>query len=114
MTRVTPARSPGVDAQEPPATPPDPSAPQHCTIDRFEGASAVLETAQWGRLTVPRQWLPQSAKEGDVLQVSQQKSGLKSQFSVEIDIHETARRRAQAEQLQTELAQNDPGGDIDL
>lgn len=38
------------------------------TIDRFEGSEwAVLEDERAHTLTVPRQWLPSSAREGDVL-----------------------------------------------
>jgi hypothetical protein len=39
----------------------------HYTIDRFEGAWAVLENDQAQTFNVPRAWLPTDAREGDVL-----------------------------------------------
>lgn len=42
----------------------------HYTIDRFEGEWVVLEDASGHTFSVPREWLPADAREGDVLNAS--------------------------------------------
>jgi hypothetical protein len=44
----------------------------HYTIDRFEGAWAVLENEQAQTFQVPRAWLPADAREGDVLAATEE------------------------------------------
>ncbi len=76
------------------------------TIDRFEGRDkelAVLVDEDGQTQTVPRSKLPQTAKAGDVLTES-----------LEIDSEATQRLREETRQLQEELKQTDPGGDIKI
>lgn len=73
------------------------------TIDRFEGALAVLLSDDEQTLILPRTGLPPEAREGDVLNVTFQ-----------VDGEATAALRARARSLQEELKARDPGGDIAL
>ena len=50
------------------------------TIDRFEGDYAIVELEDMTMIDMPRQLMPKSAKEGDIL-------------SIEIDANETKARK---------------------
>jgi len=85
------------------------------TIDRFEGDDwAVLEDDGARTLTVPRPWLPVAAREGDVLNVSEESPEPTVQ-SVQFELDPQARdeRRADAARKRDELPRG-PKGDISL
>ena len=65
------------------------------SIDRFEGAFAVVEDDQRKTRQIERTLLPPEAKEGDVLKMSDGR--------YEIDREETERRRKVAIRLQDSL-----------
>lgn len=61
-------------------------------LDRFEGSFAVIELSDGSTFNLPRELLPSSAKEGDVLRIN-----------VEVDETATAARRKRIESLAEEL-----------
>ena len=80
--------------------------PVQLSVDRFEGegdAVAVLATKAGATVDVPRAWLPEGTKAGDVLTLS-----------LERDDAATARLAADTKKIQDELKATDPGGDIKL
>ena len=81
-------------------------------IDRLEeGVWAVLEAEGSTRsVTVPRAWLPASAKEGDVIQVEQPADGT---VNLIVDEEETARVAERMRSLRDSLRRG-PSGDIEL
>ncbi|WP_165073404.1 DUF3006 domain-containing protein [Paludisphaera rhizosphaerae] len=77
--------------------------PVQLSVDRFEGDLAVLATEDGASIDVPRAWLPEGAKPGDVLTLSLQR-----------DDAATAKLAADTKKVQDELKATDPGGDITL
>lgn len=77
--------------------------PVQLSLDRFEGDLAVLAAEDGASIDVPRAWLPDDARPGDVLTVA---------FARD----EAATRKLAAETvaLQAELKAADDGGDIKL
>lgn len=76
------------------------------SVDRFEGendAIAVLATKAGAAVDVPRDWLPEGTKPGDVLTLSLQR-----------DDAATDKLAADTRKVQDELKATDPGGDIKL
>lgn len=59
-------------------------------IDRFEGNYAIVELPDRSTANIPKQLVPEGAKEGDVL-------------SIEIDKDETAKRKERIQKLMDEL-----------
>jgi hypothetical protein len=59
-------------------------------VDRFEGSFAVVELEDRSMVNMPRQLLPDEAKEGDVL-------------AIEIDESETASRKKRISKLMDNL-----------
>ncbi|MBC7766129.1 MAG: DUF3006 domain-containing protein [Hyphomonadaceae bacterium] len=53
----------------------------HYTIDRFEGDMAILEAHTRETFTLLRRFLPQGAKEGDILTLQIDKSKTEAQKS---------------------------------
>ena len=83
------------------------------TIDRFEdGRWAVLE-GEGERITVPREWLPAAAREGDVLSAAEQAETGVSTVRFEIDPTVRDTRLAEARRLRDRLPKG-PNGDISL
>jgi hypothetical protein len=83
-------------------------------IDRFEDEGwVVLETFDGSALLLPRSWVPEAAKEGDVLRVVIDGDGLHRSVAFEVDVAETLDRRRWAEGLR-DLLEKGPRGDIDL
>jgi len=64
-------------------------------IDRFEGEYAVCEKEDRTMLDIKRINIPTRAKEGDVLNICQDK--------ITIDVEETAKRKAAIEKLSKDL-----------
>ena len=64
-------------------------------IDRFEGDFAIVELEERNIIEIPREDLPQSAKEGDVL--------VQTNGKFIIDSGETERRKAEIEALSQKL-----------
>jgi hypothetical protein len=85
------------------------------TIDRFEGSDwAVLEDEHARTVTVPREWLPSGAREGDVLKLSSTAEGASAKT-----VHWELDPAARDEQLAKAHARRDalprgPKGDISL
>lgn len=76
------------------------------TLDRFAGddkSLAVLLTDDGKAISVPRTLLPESTKAGDVLRLELTRDG-----------EATRNLERESHQLETELDQRDPGGDIKL
>ena len=70
----------------------------HVTLERFEDNGwAVLERADGETFHVPRAWVPQNAKEGDVLSLELNAYAESSQIALGLDVDETARRREEAQ-----------------
>lgn len=74
-------------------------------IDRFEGKYAILESQEKSPLTfnLPRNLLPEGAKEGAVIR-----------FNIEIDDKETEIRREKIKERLDNLKKKDQRGDIQL
>jgi hypothetical protein len=84
------------------------------TIDRFEGdAWAVLEDEDARTFNVPRRWLPPDAREGDVLDVSQQAAAEGSAIQFVVDVPARNERLDQAARRRSQLPRG-PGGDLAL
>lgn len=77
--------------------------PVQLSIDRFEGDLAVLATEDGASIDVPRAWLPEGTKPGDVLTLALKR-----------DDAATAKLAADTKKIQDELKATDPGGDITL
>ncbi len=76
------------------------------SLDRFEGkhkSIAVLLTDDGDSINLPRSLLPPGTKPGDVLSLT-----------LERDSEATRRLAQETRQVQKELGQTDPGGDIKL
>lgn len=76
------------------------------SLDRFEGKGksiAVLVAEDGTSINVPKVFLPEGAKAGDVLNLA-----------LEVDAAATAKLAADTARLQKDLKQTDPGGDIKL
>ena len=83
------------------------------TIDRFEdGQWAVLES-EGPRITVPRGWLPSTAREGDVLKATEIDGSGVSTVRFEIDSVARDARLEDARRLRG-LIRSGPKGDISL
>ena len=83
------------------------------TIDRFEdGQWAVLES-EGSRVTVPRGWLPSTAREGDVLNATEIDESGASTVRFEIDLVTRDARLEEARRLRG-LIRPGPEGDISL
>jgi len=64
-------------------------------IDRFEGGFAVCEKEDRKMLDIQREKVPNTAKEGDVLNITDDK--------ITIDIEETKKRKKEIEELTKDL-----------
>jgi hypothetical protein len=84
-------------------------------IDRFEdGDWAVLEADAQRRVTVLRSWLPASAREGDVLTLSEQDEHAGAKIlRFEVDMAARVVRLEEARQLRQRLPEG-PKDDISL
>lgn len=85
------------------------------TIDRFEGIDwAVLEDDHAQTFRVPRSWLPSGAREGDVVNASEQRSANQIN-SVRFELDPAARdeRLTDARRLRDQLPRG-PKGDVSL
>jgi hypothetical protein len=86
------------------------------TIDVIEENAAAVEVDGRQVTPLPRWLLPEGAKEGDVLTVRHERTRERSTLTIEIDrdAGEKARRRSKAQVRRSEVASNDPGGDVVL
>ena len=84
-------------------------------IDRFEGnAWAVLEDEQGKTFLVPRRWLPAQAREGDVVNETEQAPDADTvSLRLELDPNARDERQANAKRLRDRLPPG-PKGDISL
>ncbi len=76
------------------------------SVDRFEGPShsvAVLVGDEGESLQMPRSFLPEGVRPGDVLTIA-----------IERDTEATRRLASETARVQGTLSQSDPGGDIRL
>ena len=74
------------------------------SIDRFEDNNiAVLLSDAGQQIDFPRDLLPPGSQPGDILS-----------FSIERDLAATEELRKETKNLQDELSQRDPGGDLEL
>ena len=84
------------------------------TIDRFEGEWAVLEGEHARTFTVPREWLPSGAREGDVLTTFEMAEGAGTRtIRFELDPAARDEQLARARQRRDALPPG-PKGDISL
>jgi hypothetical protein len=85
------------------------------TIDRFEGSNwAVLEGASARTFTVPRDWLPSGAREGDIvttLQTPHDTSATTVRFELDPEARDEQLAKARARR---EGLPRGPKGDISL
>ena len=84
-------------------------------IDRFEGPDwAVLEDDRARTFRVPRQWLPTAAREGDVLNASEQDAGASGRvLHFELDPAAREAHLEEARRLREQLPRG-PKGDVSL
>ena len=82
-------------------------------IDRFEGDTAILESDSRSNIQVPRSALPKEVKEGDALNVVRMSVDPRH-WTFALNPEDTKRRLRDAESILDELANRDPGGDIQL
>ena len=87
----------------------------HYIIDRFEGSEwAVLEDEQGKTFLVPRRWLPTQAREGDVVNETEQSPDDDTvSFRLELDPKAREERVARVKWLREQLPRG-PKGDISL
>ena len=80
-------------------------------VDRFEGTEwAVLESPGGKTFNVPRQWLPEMTREGDVLEITKTSTGAVT-FDINTQAHDE--RLAAAARSRENLVKG-PKGDISL
>jgi len=80
------------------------------SIDRFEDNDlAVLISENKKSYTVPRQWLPERCKEGDILLTLQSENNV----SFVVDVEATAAKQEELSELRASIPQA-LDGDIDL
>lgn len=77
--------------------------PVQLSLDRFEGKLAVLATEDGASIDVPRAWLPDDARPGDVLTVA---------FARDDDA--TRKLAEETAAIQAEMKAADDGGDLKL
>lgn len=83
-------------------------------IDRFEENEwAVIEDEESRTFSVPRQWMPPEAREGDVLKVSQESPGDRRVLHVELDTAAREERLTDAANRRGRLPRA-PRGDLKL
>jgi hypothetical protein len=83
-------------------------------IDRFEdGGWAVLERQDGLGFNVPVEWLPQEAREGDILRLATTPEGKASYLRFKIDEAATEEQREHVEEIRSRLPRG-PEGDIEL
>ena len=86
----------------------------HYALDRFEdNAWAVLERSDGETFNVPKEWLPEDAREGDVLRADTAVEGSASRLLFSVDAEETDKRRDDARKQRERLLKG-PEGDIEL
>ena len=86
----------------------------HFTIERFEDKGwVVLERPDGELFNAPRTWLPEDAREGDVLKVNAASKGKASRVSFTVDAAETAKKREAARERREHLPKG-PEGNIEL
>lgn len=84
------------------------------TVDRIEGAIAVLVGDDGVGMDVPTQTFPLRLHEGVVLRVRMHAAGTPDWSSAEIDPAERERRVNEARATLERLRRTDPGGDVVL
>jgi hypothetical protein len=87
---------------------------RHYTVDRMEGALAILLDDRGGRIERPRDSLPLRLKEGMVLLVPLDDLGELDWSAVTRDEAEERRRLEDAKARLERLRKRDPGGDVNL
>ena len=86
------------------------------TVDRFADAAWVVLEDDTGRtFSIPKSWVPEDAKEGDVLSLVVDRSGGSSvtALNIAIDGEATDQRRRQVGELRQRLPRA-PKGDLSL
>jgi hypothetical protein len=83
-------------------------------IDRFEGALAVLASAEGRIVQVERAKLPAGSAEGDVIRIPTSAGGELAWGRAVVDVEATREAKEQAERILGELRGRDPGGDVVL
>ena len=81
---------------------------EHYVVDQLEGDIAVLETPERGRLEVPRDDLPEDAKEGSMLVRHEDEQG---NVSFTVDHEAGAKRLEEMKALRASLPKA-PEGDL--
>ena len=82
-------------------------------LESFEDEWAVLEADAETTFPVPRAWLPENVKVGDVLSAEVASGGDEGSLKLAIDAEATTQRREAAEALQADAVKG-PEGDIEL
>jgi hypothetical protein len=83
------------------------------TIDRFESEWAVLEDEHAQTFNVPCDWLPENAKEGDLLDISGVAAAGAHLLRLTVDAEGREERLAKARERRDALPRG-PKGDISL
>ena len=84
------------------------------TIDRLEGRQwAVLEDEQGRTFRVPGNWIPEQAREGDVLDAAEDRTSTDVVIRFELNHEARQQRLADANRLRNQLPRG-PKGDVSL
>ncbi|MDQ3396854.1 MAG: DUF3006 domain-containing protein [Deinococcota bacterium] len=85
------------------------------TVDRFEdGGWAVLESDDGRVIDLPRAFLPEEARAGDVIRLETAYGGETSVLILRLDREAADAQRDASGRLLARLRGKDPGGDIEL
>ena len=86
---------------------------QQYIVERFtDGNYVVLEHAT-GSIEVPAGWIPQNAREGDVLTGEIERAGTESRLRLVIDLEAAEERRLKLSEKRARLRRG-PKGDLNL
>jgi hypothetical protein len=82
-------------------------------IDRIEDGFATLEGPDGAFLALPEPWLPEGAREGDVLEIATRRAAGESTLTLSLDEEARGKRAEELRRLRDTLPRG-PGGDISL
>ena len=82
-------------------------------VERFSDGGHVVLEGERAVLEIPAAWVPQAAREGDVLVAEVERQGQESRLRFAIDPEATANRRAKLAEKRAKLTRG-PKGDLEL
>jgi hypothetical protein len=82
-------------------------------LERFEDNDWAVLECDGEHVQVPKSWLPQEAKEGDVLRKTEASSVGMTHLTFAVDVEQTKVRREKVNELRASLPKG-PKGDLEL